>query len=81
MPFFNGAQQIRVSGGQMNDIAGNMTNNTTIIKSHRVHSDNQNTSNANNNKSSGCALSLLLLHKLNLHFFPAVPVSNGVISN
>ncbi|KAF8239084.1 hypothetical protein L208DRAFT_1386523 [Tricholoma matsutake] len=53
MPFFHRAQGVRISGGQMNDVAGNLTNNTTIIKSHRVHSDNQNTSNANNNTSSG----------------------------
>jgi hypothetical protein len=81
MPFFNAAHGIRISGGQMNDVAGNVNNNTTIIKSHRVRSDNTNTSNANNNSSSGSALRLYLCLRNKLIFFTAVPVSNGVISN
>jgi hypothetical protein len=53
MPFFNGAKGVNVNGGQMNDVAGDLTNNVTVIKSHRIRSDNQSTSSANNNTSSG----------------------------
>jgi Fic family protein len=81
MPFFNGAKGVNISGGQMNDVARDLTNNVTVIKSHRVHSDNKSTSCANNNSSSGGTLSILLHVARGKYSFAAAPVTSGTISN
>ncbi|KAM6498937.1 hypothetical protein JOM56_006885 [Amanita muscaria] len=42
MPFFEGSKNFNVNGGEMNDVAGNFTKNSTTSNTHNVDSNNTN---------------------------------------